>query len=105
MGLYRINKKLIIARERCFIFNQIKKFKSKIYSDLSHINIHYYLKHRIPTCHRHFSRRISQNKEYKENFCNDRRNPFLFACRQWYLYNNPQCWYSINTLFPTRLLV
>ena len=25
MGLYEINKKLIIARERCFIFNQIKK--------------------------------------------------------------------------------
>ena len=39
--------------------------------------------------HRLFFRRISQNRDYIETFCNDRRNPFHFAC-QWYLYNNPQ---------------
>ena len=42
-------------------------------------------------CHRHFFRVISQNRDYVENFGNDRRNPFHFACRQWYLYNDPQC--------------
>ena len=31
-----------------------------------------------------------QNKEYVERFCNDRNNPFQFACRRWFLYSNPQ---------------
>ena len=44
MGMYELNKKLAIARENGFIFNQINKLKMKIYSNLSHINIHYYLK-------------------------------------------------------------
>ena len=39
----------------------------------------------------YYFRRITQNCEYIETFCNDRRNPFHFACRKWYLYNNPQC--------------
>ena len=26
---------------------------------------------------------------YIQTPCNDRRNPFHFACRQWYSYNNP----------------
>ena len=30
-------------------------------------------------------------KEFIENLCNDLNIPFHFACRQWYLYNNPQC--------------
>ena len=41
--------------------------------------------------HRHLFRKISQNTEDIQNFCKDRRNPFHFACRQWYLFNNPQC--------------
>ena len=36
-------------------------------------------------------RKISQNRVYIQTFCNDRRNPFHFACRKWCLYNNPQC--------------
>ena len=36
-------------------------------------------------------RRISRNRDYIQTFCNDRRNLFLFACRQWYSYINPQC--------------
>ena len=44
--------------------------------------------------HRQFFRKISQNPEYVERFCNGRNNPFHFACRKWYLYNSPQCWYS-----------
>ena len=38
-------------------------------------------------CHRLFFRKISQNKKYIENFCNDLNNPFLFAYRNWYLNN------------------
>ena len=40
--------------------------------------------------HRHFFRKISQNREYIQTFFNDRRNSIHFACRQWYSYNNPQ---------------
>ena len=90
MGLYELNKKLTLARQRGDIFNQILNFKIKIYSNLSHINIHYYLKHRIPMCHRLFFRKLSQNRDYNQTFCNNRRNPFHFACRQWYSYINSQ---------------
>ena len=90
MGLFELNKRLTVARQREFIFNQINKLTINSYSNLSYINIHCYLKQRIPKCHRLFLRRISQNKEYIENFCNDLNNPFHFACRKWYLYNNPQ---------------
>ena len=41
-------------------------------------------------CHRLFFRRISQIKEHTENSCSDISNPSDFACRKWYLYNNPQ---------------
>ena len=90
MGLYEFVKKLTIARERIFKFNQINKLKIKILSTLSHINIHYFLKLRVPTMHRQFFRKLAQNPEYIQTCCNDRRNPFHFACRQWYSYNNPQ---------------
>ena len=43
----------------------------------------------MPMFHRLFFRRIAQNKEYVQTFCNDRRNAFDFACRQWYAYNIP----------------
>ena len=84
MGLFELNKKLIVARQNGFIFNQITSFKIKILSNLSHINIHHYLKLRIPIMNRHFSRKMAQNPEYIQTFCNDRRNPLYFACRQWY---------------------
>ena len=35
-------------------------------------------------------RKLQQNRDYIQTFCNDRRNPFHFACRQWYSYKNPQ---------------
>ena len=80
---------LPVARQRGFIIIQINKFTIKIYSNLQNINIHYYLKLRIPMNQRQFFRRITQNREYIQTFCNDRRNPFHFACRQWYSYNIP----------------
>ena len=58
MGLYELNKKSTLARERCFIFNQIKNFKRKNFSNLSNINIHYHLKLGSPPLHRQFFRKI-----------------------------------------------
>ena len=82
MGLYQLNGNVTLAREKTFIFNQIKNFEKIIYSNLSHINIHYYLKLRIPMCQKRFFRKLAQNHEYIQLYCNDRRNPFHFACRQ-----------------------
>ena len=91
MGMYELNKTLTAARENGYIFNQINKLTIKIYSNLSNINIHYHLRLGSPPLHRQFFIKISQNRDYIQTHCNDRRNPFHFACRQWYLYNNPQC--------------
>ena len=51
LGLYELNIKLNIARQRGFILNQINKLTIKIYSHQRYINISYYLKHRIPIMH------------------------------------------------------
>ena len=91
MGLYELNKTLTIARQRGFIFNQTNKLTIKGYSNLCHINIHHYLKLRIPITHRKFLLKFSKNRDYIQTHCNDKGNPFHFACRQWYLYKNPQC--------------
>ena len=89
MRMYELIQKLAIARGNGFMFNQINKLTKKIYSNLSHINIHYHL--RLGTCpfHRQFFIKNLQNRDYML-FCNDRRTPFHFACHQWYSYNNPQ---------------
>ena len=44
LGLYELNKKLSLSRERGFIFNQINNFKIKIYSNISYMNIDYRLR-------------------------------------------------------------
>ena len=48
LGLYELNKKLTLARERGCIFNQINNFEIEIYSILSCINIDYRFKQRTP---------------------------------------------------------
>ena len=83
MHLYEINKKLIVARERGFRFLHINKLTTKFYSLLRYKNISYYLKSQIPMCHRQFFRVISQNRKYVDIFCNNRNNPFHFACQNW----------------------
>ena len=83
MNLCELNKKLTVARQNGFIFNQINKLSIKFYSHLRYINISYYLKSQIPMCYRQFFRVISQNRDYVENFCNDMENPFHFACQKW----------------------
>ena len=50
-------------------------------------------------------RQFFSNRDYIRTFCNDRRNPFHFACRQWYLYNNPQNRCSILTRIRIQILV
>ena len=90
MGLYELNKKLTIARQKGFIFNQINNFKIKFYSNLSHRNIHYHLILGASPLHRQFFRRLAQNRDYIQTHCNNRRNLFHFACRQWYSYNIPR---------------
>ena len=32
---------------------------------------------------------ILHKRDYIQTFCNDSNNPFQFACRLWYSYNNP----------------
>ena len=89
MGMYELNHKLTLAKQRGFKFNHINKLTKKIYCNLSHLNIHYHLRLGASPLHRHFFRETSQNRNYIQTHCNDRRNPFHFACRQWYSYNNP----------------
>ena len=89
LNLYELNKKLTIARERGFKFNQINKLTIKIYSNLKYINIHYHLKLGASPLHRQFFKLLSRNRDYIQTHYNDINNPFHFACRQWYSYNNP----------------
>ena len=91
MGLFKLNKKITVARRNGFLFNQTNKLTIKSCSNLSDIIICYYLNHRISMCHRFFFGKLSQNKDHIENICTDLNTPFHFACRQWFLYNNPQC--------------
>ena len=89
IGLYGLNKKLTVARQNGYIFNQINSFKIKIYSNLSNINIHYLLKLKGIPLHCRFFKMLSRNRVYIQTHCNDINNPFHFACRQWYSFNNP----------------
>ena len=89
MGMYELKKKLTLARENGFIFNHINKLTVKILSNLSHINIHYHLRLGAPPLHRQFFIKLLKNRDYIQNHCNNRRNPFHFSLRQWYSYNNP----------------
>ena len=102
MGFEKFNKKLALDRENGYIFNHINKLTIKIYSNLSNINIHYHLRLGAPPLHRQFFIKISQNYNYIQTHCNDRRNPFHFACLQWYsdmnsyLTKSPQTIMMIN---------
>ena len=90
LGVYEMNKKLALARERGFKFNQINNFKIKFYSNISYMNIDYRLKlsQTPPLCY-NFFRKIAYNRAYIQTHCKDLNNPFHFACFQWYKYNNP----------------
>ena len=83
-----INKKLTLARGRGFIFQQINKLTIKIYSNLFYINIHYLLTLGASPLHYRFFKNLLKNPDFINTRCNDLNNPFHFACRQWYSYNN-----------------
>ena len=74
-------KQIKNARQNGFIFNQINDLTIKIYSNLSNMNIRYYLKLRIPLKHRQFFKILSQNLEYVKTHCTDRKNLFHFSIR------------------------
>ena len=84
MNFYELNKKLTVARQNGFVFNQLNELITKFYSYLRYINIGYYLEFQIPTCHRQFFRIILQNRDYVESFSNDMESSFLFACQKWF---------------------
>ena len=86
--MYELNKKLTLARERGFIFNQINKLTIKIYSNLSYINIHYHPKLGASPLHREFFMKFLKNRDRIQIHCNDLYNHFHFACHQWYKYKN-----------------
>ena len=88
LGLYELNKKLTLARERGFVFNQINNFKIEIYSNLSYMNIHYHLRLSAPPLHRQFFIKLLKNRDYIQTHCNNLYNPFHYACHQWYKYKN-----------------
>ena len=73
MGMYELDKKLAIARENGFIFNQINKLTIKIYSNRSNINIHYHLRLGTPPLRRQFFIKISKNHNYIQTYCDNRR--------------------------------
>ena len=89
MGIYELNKKLTLSKQRGFKFNHINKLTIKLYSNLSNTNIHYHLKLGASPLHRQFFIKISRNRDYIQTNCNDINNTFHFVCRQWFLYNNP----------------
>ena len=74
MNLYELLKKLTVARQNGFIFDQINKLTKKFYSHLRCINIICYLESQIPLCHRQCCWVISQNRDYVENFWKDMEN-------------------------------
>ena len=90
MGMYELNKKLSVARQRGCIYNHINKLTIKIYSNLSNINIDFRLRlSKTSPLYNHFFRKIACNHNFIQTHCNDLRNTFHFTCRQWYSYNNP----------------
>ena len=70
MNLYELNKKLTVARQNGFMYNQINKLTLKFYPHLRYINMSYYLKSQIPMCHWQFFRVLSQNCDYVQTHCN-----------------------------------
>ena len=63
MGMYELNKKLTIARQRGFKFNQINKLTIKFSTPLSKNNIHRHLKFQCPILFRLILNIMSRNPE------------------------------------------
>ena len=79
---YGLTKKNQEFKKQKFLFNQIVKLRIKSFSNLSNINICYYLKFKIPIMHRQFITILSQNPDYVKAHCDDLNKLFHFACRK-----------------------
>ena len=84
---YGLSKKVKIARNSVFVFNEIVNLTKKVCSSLSRMNIRYYLKFHIPIMQRQFCRIMSQNREYINTYCSDLHNLFQFARTKCHLDN------------------
>ena len=69
-GMFELNEKLTIARQRGFTFNQINKLTIKFSTPLSKNNIHRYLKFQCPILVRQILKVISRHPESIQSFCN-----------------------------------
>ena len=82
-----LGTKIKVARWKGFKLIEIVKFTLKIDSNLSAMNITYYLKHQKPIIHREVFKLISPIPEYVKTHSVDRVNCFHFTCCRWVLYN------------------
>ena len=76
-------KKIKNAKHNKFEYDEILKLTIKSYSNISKINLCYYLKHRIPKMHRQFFKLGSQNLDYVKTHCIEEENLLNFAIRSW----------------------
>ena len=83
--IYGLNKKFRNAQKSGIRFSQLVKFTIKIVSNLSKINICFYIKLRVQILHRQFFRIISLKPEYVKTHCNDLYFTFHSACQTWIL--------------------
>ena len=75
LGMYELNKKLTLARQRGFKFNQINNFTIKIYSNILYMNIDYCLKlSETPQLYYNFFKNLARNHDYIQTHCNDLHN-------------------------------
>ena len=69
----------LVTANLCFLINHIcYLINGFILNQINKLTIKIFLK-------------LLKNRDYIQTHCNDRRNTFHFACRQWYSYNNPRC--------------
>ena len=85
MGLYEINNNRTIARGNGFKFFQINKLTIEMHSNLSHINIQYYSKLRIPIMHRKFLLENTQSPDCIRTFCIEEIHFFLHVVNGIYI--------------------
>ena len=70
LRMFELNKKLTLARQRGYKFNQINKFTIKFYTTLNKNNIHRHLKFQCPILVRKFLRTICRNPENIQTISN-----------------------------------
>ena len=80
-------ERMILARQNNFTFNKKNNLKIIIEGRITNHVINTFLKMRIPMGIRRFFMKITHNKDFIDNFCNDENNIFHHFHRDWCLYN------------------